>query len=367
MRSMWKGSITFGLVSVPVALFKATEEHAGPAAHMVHEKDGGRIKLKRFCEAEDTEVPYSEIAKCYESDDGREAVITSADLAELPLPSKKVIDVLAFVDADSIDPLRLSSPYYVAVADKSPAKPYLLLRDALTEAGQIAVTKVTLQTRESLAVLRVYGELIVLQTLLWPDEIREPEGLAPQGESEVRPQELKMARSLMDTLSEDFDLDALHDTYGEALQQVIEAKLEGVPVVAGEPAATGGAKVLDLMEALRSSVKAASAGHAKASARAESPAGTEAAAEQLAAPKTTAAKARTSTARASTAKAPVGTATRTAATSRAKAAPTKTTAKTATKTAGAKTTATKTTATKTAAKADAAKSTAKKSSPRRAS
>jgi DNA end-binding protein Ku len=255
MRSMWKGSITFGLVSVPVSLYKAVEEHSGPSMHMVHEKDGGRIKMKRFCEAEDAEVPYAEIVRGFESDDGREAVITKQDMDKLPLPSKHFIDVLAFMDATDIDPLRLSSPYYVGVAAKSPAKPYVLLRDAMVESGKIAVTKVTLQTRESLAVLRVVGDLIVLQTLLWPDEIREPVGLAPTGESEVRPQELKMAQSLMDTLSEDFDLDSLHDDYAQALTQLIDAKLDDVPVPEGEePATAGGGQIVDLMEALRRSV-----------------------------------------------------------------------------------------------------------------
>jgi DNA end-binding protein Ku len=260
---MWKGSIAFGLVSVPVNLFKAVEEHSGPSAHMVHAKDGGAIKMKRFCEDEGVEVPYSEIAKSYSTDDGREAVITSEDLAELPLPSKRIIDVLAFVDADSIDPLRLSSPYYVGVQPKAAAKPYVLLRDALTESGQIAVTKVTLQTRESLAVLRVHGDLLILQTLLWPDEIREPDFAAPTAEAPVRAQELKMARSLMDTLSEDFDLDELHDDYALALQELIDSKLGNRPVTAGQPAPSDGGKVLDLMGALQSSVKAAQEAHTK--------------------------------------------------------------------------------------------------------
>ncbi|MHA6757313.1 non-homologous end joining protein Ku [Streptacidiphilus sp. PAMC 29251] len=260
---MWKGSIAFGLVSVPVNLYKAVEEHSGPSAHMVHATDGGAIKMKRFCEDEGVEVPYADIAKSYAGDDGREAVITSEDLTQLPLPSKRIIDVLAFVDADTIDPLRLSSPYYIGVQPKAAAKPYVLLRDALTESGKIAVTKVTLQTRESLAVLRVHGELLILQTLLWPDEIREPEFAAPTAEAPVRPQELKMARSLMDTLSEDFDLDELHDDYALALQELIDSKLGNKPLEAGQPAPSGGGKVLDLMGALQSSVKAAKEAHSK--------------------------------------------------------------------------------------------------------
>ncbi|MEU9128433.1 Ku protein [Kitasatospora sp. NPDC048540] len=271
----WKGVITFGLVSVPVQLYAATEEHSGPTLHQVHAKDGSRIRLKRFCEVEGVEVPYSEVVKGFESPDGRQAVLEDADLAELPLPSKKIIDVLAFVPADSIDPLMLNKAYYVSTADKAPAKPYVLLRDALVESGQIAVTKVTMRTRESLAVLRVHGDALVLQTCLWPDEVRSAEGIAPDESVTVRPQELKMARSLMDTLSEDFDLSALHDEYQQALEQVIEAKLAGVEAPHGElePAEGAGADVIDLMSVLRSSVKAAKEGHGKAA----SPAAGEAA------------------------------------------------------------------------------------------
>ncbi|MCU7826019.1 Ku protein [Kitasatospora sp. DSM 101779] len=264
----WKGVITFGLVSVPVQLYAATEEHSGPTLHQVHAKDGARIRQKRFCEAEGVEVPYSEVAKGYESPDGRRVVLDEEDLAELPLPSKKIIDVLAFVPTDAIDPLMYSKAYYVATADKAPAKPYVLLRDALVESGQIAVTKVAMRTRESLAVLRVHGNALVLQTCLWPDEVRSAEGIAPDETVSVRPQELKMARSLMDTLSEDFDLSALHDEYQAALQGLIEAKLAGVEVPHGEEeaAAAGGDNVIDLMAVLRSSVQAAKSGHARSAA-----------------------------------------------------------------------------------------------------
>ncbi|MFF2625341.1 Ku protein [Kitasatospora griseola] len=276
----WKGVITFGLVSVPVQLYAATEEHSGPALHQVHAKDGSRIRLKRFCEAEEKEVPYSEIAKGYESPDGRQVVLDDEDLAELPLPSKKVVDVLAFVPAESIDPLMFSKAYYVATADKAPAKPYVLLRDALRESGQIAVTKVTMRTRESLAVLRVHEDTLVLQTCLWPDEVRSAQGMAPDEKVTVRPQELKMARSLMDTLSEDFDLSALHDEYQLALQEVIDAKLAGVEAPHLEEQAEGGeAEVIDLMAVLRSSVKAAKGEHGRGPKGGRAAAGSEADAE----------------------------------------------------------------------------------------
>ncbi|AXI76653.1 non-homologous end joining protein Ku [Peterkaempfera bronchialis] len=257
MRSSWKGAITFGLVSIPVQLFPATEEH-GVSLHQVHAEDGGRIRVKRYCEKENREVPYAEIAKAYESPDGRTAVLTDADLSELPLPSKKIIDVLAFVDASEVDPLLLAKPYYLQTATPAAAKPYVLLREALAGTGRAAVTKITLRTRESLALLRVRGDLLVLQTMLWPDEVRSASGLEPQGKVEVRPQELSMATSLMDTLSEDFDLQALHDDYQHALDTLVAAKLEGVEPPSEEEAGEGAPdNVIDLMAALSASVKAA--------------------------------------------------------------------------------------------------------------
>jgi DNA end-binding protein Ku len=255
MKTTWKGSISFGLVTVPVQLFSATEEHDVPL-RQVHEKDGSRIRMRRFCEAEGKEIPYQEIAKGYEAPDGRTVMLSDEDLADLPLPSKKVIDVLAFVDADAIDPLMYSKPYYVGVADRAAAKPYVLLRDALAESGQIAVTKIALRSRESLAVLRVYGDTLVLQTCIWPDEVRPAAEVAPSDDVKVRPQELKMARSLMETLSEDFDLSELHDEYQQALQQVVEARLQGVEPPHGEVTPAAGAEVIDLVSALQASIDA---------------------------------------------------------------------------------------------------------------
>ncbi|MFE2725373.1 Ku protein [Kitasatospora sp. NPDC059327] len=260
MQTTWKGTISFGLVSIPVHLYSATQEHDLPL-HQVHAKDGGRVRMKRYCEQEGKEVPYAEIAKGYESPDGRTVTLTDEDLADLPLPSKKVIDVLAFVDAAEIDPLMFSKAYYVGVADQAAAKPYALLRDALTASGQIAVTKIALRTRESPAVLRVHDGTLVLQTCIWPDEVRSADGIAPEGEVTVRPQELKMARSLMDTLSEDFDLSQLHDDYQRALQQVVEARIQGVEVPHEEEPGAAPDNVIDLMAALRSSLKEAKGGH----------------------------------------------------------------------------------------------------------
>ncbi|MDY0811109.1 Ku protein [Kitasatospora purpeofusca] len=260
MQTTWKGTISFGLVSIPVHLYSATKEHDVPL-HQVHAKDGGRVRMKRYCEQEEKEVPYAEIAKGYESPDGRTVTLTDEDLADLPLPSKKIIDVLAFVDEGEIDPLMFSKAYYVGVADKAASKPYALLRDALVESGQIAVTKIALRSRESPAVLRVHDGTLVLQTCIWPDEVRPAAGIAPEEDVTVRPQELRMARSLMETLSEDFDLEQLHDDYQQALQQVIEARLQGVEVPHEEEAGEAPDNVIDLMEALRSSLRRAKDAH----------------------------------------------------------------------------------------------------------
>ncbi|MFF7676214.1 Ku protein [Actinacidiphila glaucinigra] len=251
---MWKGAIGFGLVSIPVKLYAATEEH-GVSLHQVHAEDGGRIRMKRFCEKEGKEVPYAEIAKGYEDESGRTVVLTDEDLADLPLPSKKLIDVLAFVDADDIDPLSLSRAYYVG-AETAAAKPYVLLREALSSSGKAAVTKIALRTRESLALLRVHEDVLVLHTMYWPDEVRAAEGLAPPEKVTVRPQELKMARSLMDTLSEDFDLESMHDEYQHAMDELVAARLEGEPVPEMAEVTAAPDNVVDLMAALQASIDA---------------------------------------------------------------------------------------------------------------
>lgn len=259
MRSMWKGAIGFGLVSIQVKLYPATEEH-GVRLHQVHTADGGRIRMKRVCEHCGKQIDYADIAKGYEDVDGRTAVLTEDDLAQLPLPSKQLIDVIAFIDADEIDPLRLSRAYYVGADSAAAAKPYVLLREALTDSGRVAVSKVALRTRESLAVLRVHDDVLVLHTMHWPDEIRAAAGLAPSSKVTVRPQELKMATSLMDTLSEDFDLDSLHDDYQAALDELVTARLEGKAPPTAEEAEPPPDNVVDLMSALQASIDARSEG-----------------------------------------------------------------------------------------------------------
>ncbi|MFV8127187.1 Ku protein [Streptomyces syringium] len=252
MRTMWKGAIGFGLVSVPVRLYAATQEH-GVRLHQVHDADGGRIHLKRVCDLCSEEVDYEHIAKGYQDDEGHVAVVTKEEMAGLPLPSKRLIDVLAFVDADRIDPLQLSGAYYLAPESAAANKPYVLLRETLKQTERVAVTKIALRTRESLALLRVHDELLTLHTMYWPDEVRDSGDLAPPSSVTVRPQELKMATSLMDTLSEDFDLDALEDEYEVALGELISAHLEDRPAPRKETAPAPD-NVIDLMAALQASI-----------------------------------------------------------------------------------------------------------------
>ncbi|MFB7777794.1 non-homologous end joining protein Ku [Streptomyces bauhiniae] len=254
MRSIWNGAISFGLVSIPVKLVNATESHA-VSFRQVHTEDNGRIRYRKVCELEDREVTQSEIGKAYEGADGEMIPITEDDLSHLPLPTARTIEIVAFVPADRIDPLQMDTAYYIAAAGAPAAKPYTLLREALKRSHKVAIAKFALRGRERLGMLRVVDDVIVLHGLLWPDEVRAPEGVAPDVDVTVRDQELDLADALMDTLGE-VDLDDLHDEYREAVEEVIAAKAAGeTPPEA--PAPADGGKVLDLMAALEKSVREA--------------------------------------------------------------------------------------------------------------
>ncbi|NEE12087.1 Ku protein [Streptomyces sp. SID7499] len=254
VRSIWNGAISFGLVSIPIKLVNATESHS-ISFRQIHTEDGGRIRYRKFCELEDREVTQGEIGKGYEDADGTIIPITEEDLSSLPIPTAKTIEIVAFVPADRIDPLQMDAAYYLQASGAPAAKPYTLLREALKRSNKVAIAKFALRGRERLGMLRVVGEAIAMHGLLWPDEVRAPEGLAPDTDVTVRDQELDLADALMDTLGE-VDLEDLHDEYREAVEEVIAAKAAGeAPPQSPEPA-TGG-KVLDLMAALESSVRAA--------------------------------------------------------------------------------------------------------------
>lgn len=255
MRAIWRGTISFGLVSIPVKLYTATEAH-DVSFRQVHAKDGGRIRYRRVCELDGEEVPYSDIAKGYELPDGDMVVLTDEDMSKLPLTSSKEIDVMEFVAADEIDPLLYSKAYY-AEPDKSAAKPYVLMRDTLADSDKVAVVKVALRSRESLGILRAMGEVLVVHTLLWPEEIRSAESLGPQTDVSVRTQELAMASSYIESLSGEFDPSEFTDEYKAAVEEVVEAKAAGREVKTPEPG--GGGEVIDLVDALRANVEAAKA------------------------------------------------------------------------------------------------------------
>jgi DNA end-binding protein Ku len=256
MRAMWRGEISFGLVMIPVRLYAATE-HKDVTFRQVHRVDGGRIRFRRICSIDGEEVPFSDVAKGYELPDGETVVLTDEDLADLPLPTTHSIEVLHFSPLEQVDPIMWERSYYTE-PDPKGVRAYALLRDALERSGMVAVAKVALRNRETLAVLRTRNGVLVMVTLLWPDEVRIPDFEFLDEDIEVRSQELRMATSLIDSMTVDFDPSEYTDQYREALQQLVEAKIEGHEV-AHPPPPKEEAEVTSLADALRASLAAAGA------------------------------------------------------------------------------------------------------------
>ncbi|MBX6388359.1 MAG: Ku protein [Frankia sp.] len=274
MRSIWKGVISFGLVSIPVKLYSATEER-DVTFHQVRRSDGSRIRYKRVAVADGEEVPFSEIAKGYELPGGETVVLTDEDFANLPLSTSRAIEVLEFVPLEQVDPIYFAKSYYLE-PDRTGSKPYVLLRDALVASGRVGLVKIAIRQREQLATLRVRDKVFVLETMLWPDEVRVPDFPFVDEDVQVRPQELQMATSLIETMAADFDPGRFTDEYRAALTEVIDAKIAGREIVS-PPAEEKAEPAGDLMAALRASIEAARAG------RGDGPAGgKEAAAEDAA-------------------------------------------------------------------------------------
>lgn len=255
---MWKGAVSFGLVSIAVKLYSATQEK-DIRFHQVHKKDGGRIKYQRICGTCGEEVSYDNIAKGYDMGGGDIVVLTDEDFADLPLTSSKAIEVLECVQADEIDPILYHKSYYLEPDGVIGLKPYLLLREALSQSERVAVVKVALRQRETLAIVRVRDDVLVLNTMLWPDEVRVPEFDFLNEDVTLRPQEVKMATSLVDSLTTDFDPDEFSDSYRDALQQVIDVKIGKQEIVEKPETEEPVAETIDLMEALRKSVAKARA------------------------------------------------------------------------------------------------------------
>lgn len=272
MRAIWKGAVSFGLVNVPVRLYSATENH-DVQFRQVHRTDGGRIRYKRFCSLDGEEIAYDDIAKGYETEDGEMVVLTDEDMAGLPTRSSKEISVEKFVPEDQIDPMLLDKSYYLE-PDKSATKPYVLLREALEAQGRMAVVTVSIRTRMTMAVLRVRDGVIVMQTMLWPDEIRAAEFAAVDEAGEATEKEMSMARMLIDELAGDYDPDEFEDDYALAVDALVTSKIEGGEVQLPETEDEDGGEVVDLLAALAKSVEKAKASRGESSSGGAAPAKT---------------------------------------------------------------------------------------------
>jgi DNA end-binding protein Ku len=253
-RSIWKGAISFGLISIPVKLYSATEEK-DLSFRQIHAADGGRIRYKRVCEVCGNEIPFADIAKGYETPDGRVAILEKADFEALPLSTMKAVEVVQFVAESDVEPSYFDKSYFLE-AEGPGAKPYVLLRDALSEAGQVAVVKVALRSRESLGLVRVKDRLLMLHTILWPDELRDGSFAEPPADVTASEAEVGMAKMFIEQLTGDFDPTAFTDDYRAALEKVVDAKLAGV-AAPEQGEGPGQAEVVDLVAALRASVEAA--------------------------------------------------------------------------------------------------------------
>jgi len=276
MRAIWTGAITFGLVNVPVKVYSATEDH-DIHLHQVHDKDGGRIRYERHCEICGELVPYNHIDKAY--DDGeRTVVLTGDDLASLPAERSREIDVVEFVPSDELDPIMFDRSYFLEPDSKSP-KAYALLRKTLEETDRTAIVHFALRQKTRLGALRVRGKVLMLQTLLWDDEVRQADFPSLKETTRVTAKELEMSGALVDSFSSNFDPSKFTDDYQEELRTLIDAKLaegESLDTAAtfgSEPEDEQGAEVLDLMEALRRSVeKSRGGGSAKTTTATKAPA-----------------------------------------------------------------------------------------------
>jgi DNA end-binding protein Ku len=255
MKTIWKGAISFGLVTIPVKVYGATEEKT-LRFNQLHASDGGRIRYKRVCSIDGEEVSYGEIVKGYEYEKDHYVTLSDEELDSLPVKTARAIDIERFVDAEEIDPIYFQRSYYL-VPDGTGVKAYHLLREAMGDDGKVALAKVAFRDKEHLATVRLRENVLVLETMFWPDEIREARFDELDEEVELRPQEIKMARSLIDSLTDNFEPKDFQDEYRAALEDLISKKVQGEEVTYAEPAEPS--KVVDLMDALRASVEAAQA------------------------------------------------------------------------------------------------------------
>ena len=254
LRSIWTGTISFGMVSIPVRLYSATESH-DVRFHLLHKKDGARLKNVRWCPVDEKAVPWEEVVRGFEYTKGKYVPVDDEELDNLPVKTVHSVDISDFVKLEEVDPIYYDKAYYLA-PDENGAKPFALLRRALEETDRAAVAKVAIRDKESLCLVRPYKNLLALETMLYANEVRSTEEL--QGAEERKPsvsgKEIQMAVSLVENLSDHFDIDRYHDEYQKALKKLLDAKAKGKPLP--EAPETKGAEVVDLMEALRRSVEA---------------------------------------------------------------------------------------------------------------
>lgn len=256
MRAIWNGAITFGLVNVPVKLYSATEDHDVPL-HQVHAADHGRIRYQRRCEICDEIVPFAEIDKAYVEEE-ETIVLTRNDFASIPQERDREISVVEFVPSAQLDPMLFERSYYLEPSGAT-AKAYVLLRRTLQESDRTAIVQFALRQKTRLAALRVRDDVLVLQTLLWPDEVREPAFTKLEQDVRISDKEMELSAALVESFSDDFEPTRFRDEYQEQLRALIEAKRSAGDAVDteatfGEQEQKGG-EVIDLMEALRKSVE----------------------------------------------------------------------------------------------------------------
>ncbi|WP_066287563.1 non-homologous end joining protein Ku [Arthrobacter sp. B6] len=369
MRAIWKGAIAFGLVNVPVKVYSATEDH-DISLHQVHNADGGRIRYQRRCEVCSKIIDYSDIEKAFE-DGGRTVVLSKEELKAIPAENSHEIEVVQFVPSEQLEPMMFEKSYYLEPDSKSP-KAYVLLRRALEDTDRVAIVQFALREKTRLGALRIKDDVLVLQSLLWPDEVREANFPALDEPVRISAQEREMSAALVESMAADFDPDHFTDDYQVQLRTLIDAKLEkgdslDTDETFGVEAGEGGkGEVIDLMEALKRSLDRKRGGGSAAPAAdadagegedeesgEEADTGTKGAAAKSTTGKSTAAK--SSAAKADTAK---------SGTAKSGAAKSGTAKSTAAKTAGTKSTAAKSTATKSTTKTTAAKPAAKASTAR---
>ena len=264
-RTMWKGAISFGLVTVPVRLYPATEEKS-LKFNQLHDKDHGRIKYQRVCAVCGEEVPFEHIVKGYEYEKDKYVVLEDEDFDAVPVQSSRAIDIVQFVEQEDIDPVYYKKSYYL-IPEETGIKAYTLLREALTEDGRVGIAKVSFRDKEQLSALRFKDKVLVLETMFWPDELRASDFEELDKSVPIRPQEIQMARSLIENLTDEFKPDELRDEYREALMGIVEKKAAGEEIEV--PEAPQETKVVDLMEALKASVEATKKRSASAAGRAK--------------------------------------------------------------------------------------------------